>query len=49
MDEEYAKLVEENTNDKGEQIKELPSPDQYYVEGMAALLEGSELVNISGK
>ena len=49
VDEEYAKLVEENTNDKGEQIKELPSPDQYYVEGMAALLEGSELVNISGK
>ena len=49
VDEEYAKLVEQNTNDSGDPTGSIPSPDQYYVDGMKALMQGSELVNISGK
>ncbi len=49
VDEEYAKLVEENTNNSGEVNGDIPTPDRYYVDGMKALMEGSEMVNISGK
>ena len=49
IDEEYAKLLEDNTNNSGELAADIPTPDQYYVEGMNALMKSSELVNISGK
>jgi len=41
--------LEDNTNNSGELAADIPTPDQYYVEGMNALMKSSELVNISGK